>query len=166
MEGGVYFFTLALADRQTGLLTRHIDLLYNSMKKTREKQTYNVLATVILPDHLHTIWKLPDGDANYASRWRTIKSSFTQGLLKQGYSLQKKHGRYKIWQDRFWEHTIRNDQDLEAHINYIHYNPVKHGLVASVYQWPYSSFHWYVRKGKLEQDWGKTVTIIPMSFDD
>ena len=111
-----------------------------------------------MPDHLHTIWTLPENDADYSSRWRAIKSRFTRRLRTQGAPLQaNSKGEYALWQRRYWEHTIRDEDDLQKHVDYIHYNPVKHGLVNRVTDWPYSSFHRYVRRGWLSQDWATLV---------
>jgi putative transposase len=109
---------------------------------------------VVLPDHLRAIWSLPDEDINYSVRWQLLKSLFTRKLRKSGVRLARNpKGEYNVWQKRFWEHAIRNEQDLHRHIDYIHYNPVKHGWVDHVKDWPYSSFHRYVENGLLERDW-------------
>jgi putative transposase len=111
-------------------------------------------AIVILPDHLHAIWTLPDGDADYSGRWRAIKSRFTRELRASGIPLTcDDRGEYRLWQRRFWEHTIRDDNDFNRHVDYIHWNPVKHGLTFRVADWPYSSFHRYTRLGLLPEDW-------------
>ena len=107
----------------------------------------------MLPDHLHTVWTLPEGDADYSGRWRAIKSHFTRSLRSAGLSLiRDDRGEYRLWQRRFWEHTIRDDDDYRHHIDYCHWNPVKHGLVARLSDWPYSSYHHYVRRGSLPRD--------------
>jgi putative transposase len=125
------------------------------MKKAQQKMPFSILAIVILPEHLHTIWKLPLNDSNYAGRWRLIKSCFSQSLIKHNVTLLKNsRGEYNLWQKRYWEHTIKDERDLEAHIDYIHYNPVKHKLVTQPSDWPYSSFHLYVRKNLLSPNWG------------
>ncbi len=111
---------------------------------------------VILPEYLHTIWTLPTNDANYAMRWRLIKSYFSRHILKTEYistSRQKRQER-GIWQRRFWEHTIRDDKDFENHMDYLHYNPVKHGYVKSVADWEFSTFHHCVKQGIYSADWG------------
>lgn len=155
IEGGKYFFTVTLKDRRSQLLLKEIDLLRESMKVTRLRYPYSIEAIVILPDHIHAIWQLPDNDANYSLRWRKIKSYFSRGLLKRGYYLKTNNrGEYNIWQRRFWEHTITDEKDFEAHVDYIHYNPVKHGLVDRVLDWAYSSFHRYVREKLLPANWG------------
>ena len=115
----------------------------------------SIEAIVVLPDHLHTIWTLPADDADYAERWRMIKSRFTKSLVKEGVKIgRNEKGEYDLWQRRYWEHTIRDDLDLQRHVDYIHCNPVKHGLVERVSDWPHSSFHRYVRDGIVSVDWG------------
>jgi putative transposase len=98
---------------------------------------------------------LPEGDADYPNRWRLIKRRFTEAVMKSGTPVARhQNGEPALWQRRFWEHTIRNDRDYERHIDYVHFNPVRHGLVARVCDWPHSSFHGYVRRGLLPKDWG------------
>ena len=158
VEGGCYFFTVTLRDRSSEVLVRHVDLLRGAFRAVRAERRFTIDAIVILPDHLHTIWTLPDGDADYSGRWRAIKSYFTRQLRASGIDLKRDHrGEYRLWQRRFWEHTIRDDRDYEHHVNYIHWNPVKHGLARRVIDWPYSSFHRYVRLGLLSRDWGSGV---------
>jgi putative transposase len=111
-------------------------------------------AIVILPDHLHTLWTLPEGDADYSGRWRAIKSRFTHSLLASSVSLTRDNrGEYLLWQRRFWEHTIRDELDFTHHVDYCHWNPIKHGCVQYLADWPYSSFHRYVRYGLLPANW-------------
>ncbi len=102
--------------------------------------------------------KLPDNDANFPARWKAIKSSFSRALMKEGVDLSKnKKGEINLWQRRYWEHQIRDEMDLQAHVDYIHFNPVKHGYVQHVLNWPYSSFHRYVQSGLLNEEWGYEV---------
>ncbi|KTD06854.1 REP-associated tyrosine transposase [Legionella jamestowniensis] len=158
-KGGTYFFTLALQNRQSRLLTKYIKLLGHSFRRAQLNNFFTVDAIVILPEHLHTVITLPDGDANYSTRLRQIKTYFLHALLNQGQPLTKNYrNEYNLWQKRFWEHLIRDEQDKITHIDYIHYNPVKHNLVKQVQDWPHSSFHRYVRKGLLNYDWGGTVS--------
>lgn len=153
-QGGSYFFTLNLKNRKSELLIREIDLLRESFRYMLKKHPCRIDAIVVLPDHMHAIFTLPHNDDRYASRWRVLKSRFTHELLKKGYVISKNHrGEYAVWQRRFWEHAIRNELNFEQHVNYIHYNPVKHGLVRSVVDWPYSSFHQYVVRGRLPGNW-------------
>ena len=153
--GATYFFTLTLQDRTSSLLTKHIDILGTAFRRARSNNPFRTKAIVILPEHLHVIWQLPDGDSDYSKRWRQIKTNFTRALIKQGITLDKNiNGEYDLWQKRFWEHRIRDDNDLEQHINYIHYNPVKHGLVEFASHWMFSSIHRYIKQGILPVNWG------------
>jgi putative transposase len=124
-----------------------------SRKRSRRKP-FEIDAIVILPEHLHAVITLPPADCNYAGRWRRVKGLFTSAMLKTGAPIMcDARGEYQLWGRRFWEHTIRDDGDFERHVNYIHFNPVKHKLVQCVADWPYSSFHRYVEKGLLPLDW-------------
>jgi putative transposase len=129
-----------------------------AFRVTRSERPFAIDAIVILPDHLHAIVTLPVNDADFSGRWRRIKSLFTRFLVAARVPITRNaKAERDLWQRRFWEHTIRHDQDFERHVDYIHYNPVKHGLVTRVCDWPYSSFHLYVRQGLLPQDWGGTI---------
>jgi putative transposase len=156
LDGGVFFFTVALADRSSDILVRHIDRLRCVYRNVQEKHPFETVAICILPDHIHALWVLPEGDANYPLRWSLIKSAFTRGLPDQVPRSMSKIARRErgIWQRRYWEHTIRDDADFERHVNYIHFNPVKHGHVSRARDWPHSSFHRYIREGILPIDWG------------
>ena len=154
ISGGSYFFTVTLHDRQSHTLTDHIDLLRIGFRETQRRWPFVIDAIVILPDHLHTVWTLPAGDADYSNRWRLIKSRFTRAAGKSGRSVSRHtNGECALWQRRFWEHTILDARDLQRHVDYIHYNPVKHGYVPAVADWPYSSFHSYVNQGLLPENW-------------
>ncbi|WP_314950409.1 REP-associated tyrosine transposase [Bradyrhizobium cosmicum] len=155
VPGGSYFFTATLNDRRSSALVDHIDKLRAAFRATRAERPFTVDAIVILPDHLHVIMTLPEGDADFPGRWRRIKSLFTHRLAASGASISRnRRGEFALWQRRFWEHTIRGETDFERCADYIHYNPVKHGLVASPVDWPYSSLHRYVRVDILPADWG------------
>lgn len=155
VAGGTYFFTVALKNRQATWLIDYVDELRLAFRDCRKKTPFNIDAIVILPDHLHTLWELPQGDSNYPARWRFIKSSFTRSLRKRGVNLIKnRHGEYGVWQRRYWEHVVTDLSDYETHIDYIHHNPVKHGYSESVADWPWSSFHTYVKNGFLAESWG------------
>jgi putative transposase len=155
IEGGCYFFTVTLADRGSGLLVREIDRLRHAYRIVEIRRPFDTVAICILPDHIHAIWQLPDGDGDYPVRWSLIKSTFTRGLdWPAAPSISKVRKRERgIWQRRYWEHAIRDDDDLQRHVDYIHLNPVKHGLVPRVADWPYSSFHRYVGRGDMPADW-------------
>jgi len=159
-KGGTFFFTVNLADRSRNLLTDNIDLLRNVMSGVKHKHPFTLDAIVVLPDHLHTVWTLPENDNNYQKRWMLIKAGFSRlipGTEMITVSRQQK-GERGIWQRRFWEHKIRDEIDLENHVNYIHYNPVKHGYAKRASDWPYSSIHKYIRNGKLNDSWGYDKT--------
>ena len=136
----------------------HIEALHRAFRVARRERPFAIDAVVILPGHLHAILTLPAGDADFARRWRRIKGHFSTQLLTAGMSI-KGHasGELALWQRRYWEHTIRDDKDYARHVDYIHYNPVKHDLVAQVCDWPHSSFHLYVRRGLVPQDWAGDV---------
>src|SRR5882724_4625362 len=154
IPGGTYFFTVALTDRKRDWLVRHINLLRLAFRRAKRERPFTIDAIVVLPEHLHCVWTLPPGDADYSHRWRLIKARFSKDLLLAGAPIhQSAKGEYNVWQRRFWEHTVRDEADLLAHVDYIHYNPVKHGLVTRVSDWPYSSFHRFVRMGWLSADW-------------
>ncbi|MBI5660465.1 MAG: transposase [Nitrosomonadales bacterium] len=154
VPGGTYFFTVTLRDRSSRLLAEPIGLLRAAFRAVKHKQPFRVDAIVVLPDHLHTILTLPEGDADYPGRWRAIKSAFTHAVVKSGVAVARNaKGEYALWQRRYWEHTISGDGDYRHHADYIHYNPVKHGWAKQAADWPYSSFHRYVRQGMLPHDW-------------
>ena len=149
VPGGSYFFTVNLADRRSRLLTEHIDLLRAAFRDARSRHPFALEAVVVLPDHLHAIWTLPEGDQSFATRWRLIKAAFSR-VLPPGERVsasRRSKGERGVWQRRYWEHTLRDDADFTRHADYVHFNPVKHGHVGRVKGWPYSSFHRMVRLG-------------------
>ena len=158
VKGGSYFFTVTLADRRQSLLVENIDALREAFHLVMVKYPFAFVAVVILPEHLHCIWTLPDDDSGFPDRWRRIKAAFSRQLPnchpRSGSKVAK--GERGIWQRRYWEHTLRDEADWQRHIDYIHYNPVKHGHVKQVSDWPYSSFHRYVEMGIYPEDWGGT----------
>ena len=157
VPGGTYFFTVTLRDRSSRLLVEHIELLRAAFRHVKRERPFQIDAIVILPEHLHTIWTLPAGDADYPGRWRAIKSAFTHAVVKSGVVVQRNQkGEYALWQRRYWEHTLTNEEDYRHHVDYIHFNPVKHGWAKHVAEWPHSSFHRYVRQGILPPDWADT----------
>jgi putative transposase len=143
IEGGTFFFTVVLADRASGLLTRRIDLLRASYRAVQVQRPFRTVALCVLPDHLHAIWTLPENDRDYATRWRILKAGFSRDLsAAEDRSTSKMAKRDKgIWQRRYWEHSVRGEEELERLVDYVHFNPVKHGLVSEVNDWPYSTFH-------------------------
>jgi putative transposase len=153
--GGTYFFTLNLADRRSSLLTENIGLLRAAFRYTRHRDPFTIDAIVILPDHLHALWTLPDDDSDFSTRWRLIKTTFSRGR-RRGEPVSASRSRKRergIWQRRFWEHTIRDNGDFARHADYIHFNPVKHRYVERVRDWPFSSFHQMVRLGCYPPEW-------------
>lgn len=141
VPGGLYTFTVCLKDRTSRLLVDEIDAFHAAYAKTQIKYPFETLAWCILPDHVHMIWKLPDDDHDFSVRWRLIKTHFTKSLpnVVDGQRL----GERGLWQRRFWEHLVRDERDLEAQMNYVHFNPVKHGLVDHPDAWPHSSWFRY-----------------------
>ena len=167
VAGGTFFFTVTLADRRSQALTEHISALRTAMRQTRHAQPFAIDAIVVLPDHLHIVMTLPEGDADYSNRWRLIKRRFTDAVLQSRVPVARhRNGELALWQRRFWEHTIRNSEDFDRHIDYIHFNPIKHGLVSRVHDWPFSSFHRFVRQGLLPEDWAGDLRQDYASFGE
>ena len=154
VAGGTFFFTVNLRDRRRALLINHIDALRNIVRDVKAKLPFTIDAMVVLPDHWHAVWTLPPDDLAYSQRIRLIKAGFTKHLLREGVPIEKDaSGEYKLWQKRFWEHTVHNDRDFETHVNYVHINPVKHGHVMRAVDWPHSTFHRYIEHGMLTPSW-------------
>lgn len=154
-QGATYFFTLALYDRKATYLTTHISNLGAAFRHVRTKSNFITEAIIVLPDHLHFLWKMPENDTNYSKSIRLIKTHFTRALINLEIPLTKNtKGTYHLWQDRFWEHRIKNDLDYHNHIAYIHYNPVKHGYVTRPNDWPHSSIHRYIKNEWISENWG------------
>jgi len=146
--GGAYFFTAVTYARRPVFKNGEArSSLRRIINETQSRHPFYIEAMVVLPDHLHSIWTLPEGDYDYSKRWRIIKGGFTHWYRKRGFD-----GR--IWQNRFWEHTIRDDKDFARHFDYIHYNPVKHALVNRPAKWEFSTFHKYFAKGWYSEEWG------------
>ena len=147
-SGGTYFFTVTLADRGATCLTDHIDALRHAYLETMRERPARTDAIVVLPDHLHAIWTLPEGDSDFSTRWRLIKSRFVRetGLAWRRSPSKRDKAERGVWQRRFWEHAIRDARDMNLHLRYCWLNPVKHGLVARAVDWPWSSVHRDVRR--------------------
>lgn len=160
--GGTWCFTVNLLERRRNdLLIRHFDLLRRCVAVERGRRPFSVMAWVVLPDHMHWIWSLPEGDADYATRWRRIKTDFSLAFEKSEHlsAARQRRGERGIWQRRYWEHRVRDDGDLARCIDYIHFNPVKHAHVVNAADWPHSSFHRFVRMGAYPKDWaGASIT--------
>ena len=155
VAGGTYFLTLTLSDRTANHLTQHAEALRAAFRYAREQRPFTVDAIVVMPDHLHLLCTLPEGDADYSERVRLLKRHFSLFLgSARAVPSRGPVARRSVWQSRFWEHTIRDEEDFERHVDYMHFNPVKHGLAHRVADWPYSSFHRYVQDGLLPLDWG------------
>jgi putative transposase len=156
IPGGTFFFTVTIAERRLDLLVRHIELLKSVLRDEQRHAPFVNLGLVILPDHLHAVWKMPEGDEDYSNRWRRVKGTFSRALPRAELLSASKtmKGERGIWQRRFWEHTIRDEEDFRRHLDYLHFNPVKHGLVKYVADWPHSTFHSYVQRGVYPIDWG------------
>lgn len=162
--GGTYFFTVVTHNRRNFLCTpENVALLRSVFKKVMARHPFAIEAMVVMPDHLHALWTLPEGDNNYSIRWSLIKREFTRschetckGELSASRIARKEQA---VWQHRFWEHEIRDEEDFERHADYIHYNPVKHGMAKIPATWEYSSFHRYVREGIYTADWGSGMEM-------
>jgi putative transposase len=168
IKDGTYFFTVNLADRSSTLLTDKIDVLRSVVQEIRNQHPFKIDAMVILPDHLHAIWTLPADDEDYATRWALIKAGFSRQIPtneKRSHSRLTK-GERGTWQRRYWEHLIRDGQDFIRHVDYVHYNPVKHGHAKNPVNWQYSSIHQYIAKGHLPSDWGSGVDFDNTDFGE
>jgi len=154
--GGTHFFTVNLADRHSDVLTRHVDDLRAVIDSVKARHAFSIVAMVVLPEHLHAIWRLPSGDADYPMRWSLIKAGFSRRVDKTETIRPSRFGKRErgIWQRRYWEHQIRDEVDLSRHVDYIHFNPVKHGWVERALDWQYSTLHGYIDRGWVSADWG------------
>ena len=169
VQGGTYFFTVVLENRQSDLLCRYIDDFRQAYAKTKYFYPFETIAICILPDHFHFVMQLYENDKNYSKILNSIKHNFSKRLPeKYKHPNQSKLNRREngIWQRRFWEHLIRDETDLERHINYVYSNPVKHGLVKRVVDWQYSSFHRDVKQGLFPSDWGNFIDDTMLNLYD
>jgi putative transposase len=168
VPGGTFFFTVNLADRRRAALTDRIDLLRAAFRHTHQRHPFMIDAVVVLPDHLHTIWTLPEGDGDFPTRWRQSKSAFSRRLAMDERLTRSRleKGERGIWQRRYWEHAIRDEDDLNRHLDYIHFNPAKHGYVNRACDWPHSSFPLMVRRGFYPEDWGGDMSAAPCAFGE
>ena len=161
VPGGVVFLTLVTFNRNPIFADpQNVSYLRHAMAIMKAEMPFDITAAVVLPDHLHLLLTLPPGDSHYSKRAGRLKVLFTQRLRGKDVRprdmclSRQKHRESNVWQRRFWEHTIRDEADWIAHVNYIHYNPVKHGLVRCPREWEYSSFHRFVKQGMYISDWG------------
>lgn len=160
VPGGTFFLTIVMYNR-IPLFSEpeNVSRLRKAVADVKSEMPFEIVGAVILPEHMHFIWTLPPNDTAYSKRVGRLKVLFTQSLRgrrqlpKNVSSSRRKHRESDVWQRRFWEHTISDEEDFEQHLDYIHYNPVKHGLVSCPHLWPYSSFHRWVQKGGYTADW-------------
>lgn len=169
---GSFFFTVVTYRRQAILCDQPIRIaLREAIKEVQAKRPFTIDAWVLLPDHLHCLWTLPPGDADFSRRWSMIKRRVSvrcgDGYKRTDFltDSKKKHRESTIWQRRYWEHEIRSEEDFTRHLDYIHYNPVKHGLCERPLQWPYSTMHRYVKEGKYPADWAVERKSQPATLD-
>ena len=156
-KGGTYFFTVNCLQRKDNqCLVGNISLLREVIAKVKQTHPFKIHGWVVLPEHMHCVIELPEDDANFAIRWMLIKMLFSRGLpkIETISEVHKQRRERGVWQRRYWEHLIRDDRDYQAHMDYVHINPVKHGLVKQVKDWPYSTFHRLVKDGVYDPDWG------------
>ena len=158
--GGTFFFTVVTYQRRplfNDAVARRA--LRDALEGTRSRRPFTIDAVVLMPDHLHTLWTLPEGDHDFSTRWRKVKESFTRQFRAENRGEptvtpgQKRKSLAGFWQQRFWEHTIRDEDDFRRHVDYIHYNPVKHGLAACPHAGEWSSFARWVKADVYEPGW-------------
>ena len=158
-QGGCYFFTLVTHQRNPILCDDNsITVLRNAFKNVIHKRPFSIDAIVVLPDHLHCIWTMPKDDPDFPTRWRLVKTWFTKHYDRPSDVDQR-----KIWQNRYWEHLLRDEKDFRHHLDYIHYNPVKHGYVTQPFDWKYSSFQRFVSAGVYDKGWGASQIEMPQA---
>ena len=184
VPGGTYFFTVVTAWRRRLFCDEGtVDLVRQAFRHVKAQRPFTVNAMVVLPDHLHCIWTLPTADEDYPTRWRLIKTWVTKrypcgrpqaSRPSRRLDSSEKQSDYAplirpttsrrqkpvVWQARYWEHLIRNEEDYRQHVEYIHYNPVKHGHVPRPWDWPHSSFRQYVQEGLYPREWGDTAPLL------
>ena len=158
--GGAFFFTLVTHGRRPIFQTpERVGLFREATRRVKRERPFEIVGAVVLPDHVHFLWTLPPGDADFSRRIARIKMEFTRSLGARssrtlGESSRRDRRESDVWQRRFWEHTIRDERDFEQHLNYVHYNPVKHGHATCPHAWPFSSFCEWVHRGAYEAEWG------------
>jgi putative transposase len=167
--GGTYFFTVNLLERRDNdLLIKHIDLLREVVKTVRKSHPFEIHAWVVLPEHMHCVIRLPEDDTDFTVRWRLIKAGFSRRLPKteRRSTVRQARGERGIWQRRFWEHLIKDERDYQAHMDYAHINPLKHGWVKQVIDWPYSTFHRLVAEGIYASNWAGSKDADKLDYVD
>ena len=172
LTGTTYFFTVVAHRRRPIFCNPAIrSSLAQAIRFVRGTRPFVIDAWILLPDHMHCIWTLPEDDVDYSARWAAIKRYVSSGCGRRLHDValstpsRQKHRESTIWQRRFWEHQIRDENDFERHMDYIHFNPVKHGYVQQVRDWPHSTFHRYVREGAYAMDWGGSVDLANMLIE-
>jgi putative transposase len=155
IPGATYFFTVNLRDRRANLLVTQIESLREAVREVRRQMPFHIDAWVVLPNHMHCLWTLPEGDSNFPDRWRRTKAGFSKSVSTDEEEARTKlrKGERGVWQRGYWEHTIRDDKDYSAHMDYIHFNPVKHGLAQGPSDWSFSSFRRCVAAGLYPSSW-------------
>ncbi len=155
IPGGTYFFTVNLLDRRSDLLVMQVDALRDAVRAERARSPFYIDAWAVLPEHMHCVWTLPEGYVDYPGRWKAIKTAFSKSLVatEPRSPVMVRPGERGIWQRRYWEHTIRDDRDYAVHMDYVHFNPVRHGLVDSPADWPFSSFRRCGARGIYPVGW-------------
>ncbi|HVJ88029.1 MAG TPA: transposase [Caulifigura sp.] len=172
-EGRCFFFTL-VSDERRPILTSDLGraCLRSAFLEVKKTRPFDLTAVVLLPDHLHAVWTLPKGDCDYSTRWQAIKADFTRRWLAGGggegtpSESRRNKGERSVWQRRFYERTCRDEADFKRCVDYVHVNPLKHELVTRVCDWPWSSFHRYVRLGEYAGDWGSADVWYGDEFRD
>lgn len=168
IKGAAYFFRVNLANRTETLLTDNIDILRSTVREVKRCHPFKIDAMMVLPDHLHVVWTLPPHDDACSTRWMLIKAGFSRRIpyIKTQSQSQISKGERGIWQRRYWEHLIRDEQDFIRHVNYIHYNPVKHGHAKRPVDWPHSSIHRYISERIIPANWGADMTFGDAGFGE
>ncbi|GMR08466.1 MAG: transposase [Gammaproteobacteria bacterium] len=164
IEGSCYFFTVVTKNRENILTTpKSIEILRKSFSSIKRDRPFIINAIVVLPDHLHCIWTLPKDDSDFSNRWKIIKGNYTRSINR----IAGRNNARSVWQPRFWEHRIRDENDYLNHVNYIHFNPVKHQYVENPADWLFSSFHAFVKEGYYEIGWGNSISneVMKMNFE-
>lgn len=161
LAGGTYFFTINLLNRKSSLLTNHANTLKEAFAYVKQRHPFEVPAIVVLPDHIHFIMKLPEADDDFPKRIMLIKQYFSRHIpkIESIKTSRQNKGERGIWQRRYWEHCIRDEQDYQRHVDYIHINPVKHGLVNRASDWQYSSIHQYIKRGICQENWAADIEL-------
>jgi putative transposase len=167
VPGGSFFFTVTTLERRRSLLTRNISALREVFGRAQRRRPFVIDAIVVLPDHMHCIWTLPPGDADFSARWHEIKACFSARVMhgERRSARRRCKGERGIWQRRFWEHVIRDERDFERCADYIHWNPVKHGHAKSPLDWPHSSFHRFVDRGVYTRDWAAGAIVRALAME-